>query len=278
MNTAMFLAAIAGIGVAPAGVDDFGANPNSRALAMRDPALAALLGVTGQPGADFGVEFNAANFGLEDDGRAAFGVDDFGEFGMDVHTGQASFNGSFSNDFGTDPGPMPSAPMANLAPTPAAMQAAWTHYKGAVAQRSLSAQRERILNPNKGSDVQIERYYFSINQTLTLGTTVAVSANGNPSTRMRPQRVTLNCPVMGFITVDTLQVANVGVSVGGSADGYDFNANGVGQALDCPTLTPADKATVTGNYTGVVPPGYVQLASYKMCMSFKGPSVVAGGG
>ncbi len=253
-------------------------NPNSKNLAMRDPALAALLGVTGQPGADFGVEFGAPGFGADDfgidvDGAAGFGVDDFGSFGS-VHSGQGGFNG----DFGTDASPMPVAGMANIAPTPAAMQAAWSHYKGAIAQKANSAQRERILNPNKGSDVQIERYYFSINQTLTLGTTVAISANGNPSTKMRPQRVTLNCPVMGFITVDTLQVANVGVSVGGTSDGFDFNANGVGQALDCPTLTPADKATVTGNYTGLVPPGFVQAASYKMCMSFKGPSVVAGGG
>ncbi len=208
-------------------------NPNSRNLAMRDPALAAVLGLVGNAGADFGAEFG----------------DDFG------------------TDFGADEA-------VALAPTPANMQKAWAHYGNAAKRDARTKARERILEPNAGSDVKVERYAFSLNQTLTLGTAVAVSAGGNPDTNIRPQRVSINAPAPGFGTVTEIKVANVSVTVGGIGDMFEYNAMGVGQSLDMPTLSPANRASILGAYNGFVPTGYVGGFSYILCVTFKGPSSI----
>jgi hypothetical protein len=71
-----------------------------------------------------------------------------------------------------------------------------------------------------------------------------------------------------------IKVANVSVTVGGTQDAFDYSAIGVEQSLDMPTLSPANRATVLGNYTGFVPPGYVALAAYTFCASFKGPAQI----
>ncbi len=228
----------------------------ARSLALRDSALCALLGVSvGAPGADFGSE------------NPSFGGSFGAQFGLDAIPGVGMMS----------TGPASAVPAHLTAPTPANMQAAWGHYQGALEKQAHSNRRAAILDPNAGSDIQIERYFFSINQTLTLGTSVAVSASGNPDTKMRPQRVTVNAPSCGFGTIDELKVSNVSVSIGGTCDMFDFNAAGVTQELDMPTLTPSNKASCLGNYTGFVAPGFVNGATYKLCISFKGPSVVAGG-
>lgn len=198
-------------------------NPKSHSLAMRDPAIAALVG--GLP-ADFGNDY----------GRS---------FG-------------FGADFGED------------APTPQNMLAAWN-------EKQLTKQREKALYPNRGSSAKIQRYAFAINQDITLGTAVALSMTGKPETEFRPQRVTLNAPYFGFITIASLKVANVGVIVGGTVDGTDFAYNGMDQELDVPTLTPANEVKATGDYTGTVPGDLVPVAAYKVAMSFKGPATMAGG-
>jgi len=105
---------------------------------------------------------------------------------------------------------------------------------------------------------------------LVLGVAGAINATGQPDTNIRPQRCTMNAPQPGFATIAEIKVANVSVSVGGTQDAFDYSALGVGQSLDMPTLTPANRATVLGNYTGFVPPGYVGGAPYTFCASFKG--------
>jgi len=142
--------------------------------------------------------------------------------------------------------------------------------------RSATSRRAMLLEPNKGSAVKVERYVFAVNDTITLGTAKALSMSGQPDTNIRPQRCTINAPAPGFATISEIKVANVSVTVGGTQDAFDFSPNGVGQSLDMPTLSPSNKATVLGNYTGFVPPGYVGASSYTMCASFKGPaSIVA---
>ena len=211
--------------------------PKNRDLAMRDPALAALMGA--HVGADFG-----------------------GEFGDDDDMGY-----EFGFEFGAD------APLAPAQPPPHAAAQLWAKH---VSDASATQRRSRLLEPNKGSKVKVERYAFYLNQTLTLGTAVALSASNQPDTNIRPQRISMNAPIPGFCTISNIKVANVSVLVGGTADAYEFNANGVGQALDMPTLSPANRATVTGDYTGVTPPGYAPASSYLFSVGLKGPaSIVA---
>lgn len=205
-------------------------------IALRDPALAAIMG--GLPD-DFGHE----------------GGDDFGvDFGQDT----------WGYEFGED------APVSAM-PTKSEALTAW---KAHTEQKMMTARRARILEPNKGSAVKIERYGFSVNQALVLGTASVISASNNPDTNIRPQRVTTNAPSPMFATLSQLSVANVNVLVGGIFDAFDFNANGVQQELDLPTLTPANRATIAGSYTGLVPPGFVGGTSVTFALSLKGPASV----
>jgi hypothetical protein len=217
---------------------------------MRDPALASLLGIEPQGGTFGGETRFGAEFGDEHGYSAEFGYG-YPAFGVDYYGAEA----------GT---PVPSpGPMAT-----AAQQLAW--------QAQQTSRRNTLLEPNKGSAIKVERYNFSINQTLTLGLAAVLNMTGQPDTTIRPQRVTMNAPSSGFATINEIKVANVSVTVGGISDGFEYNALGVGQSLDMPTLSPANRASVLGNYTGFVPPGFVAASSYIFCVSFKGPaSIVA---
>jgi hypothetical protein len=210
----------------------------SKQIALRDPALAAIMG--GLPD-DFGAEHGGDDFGID------FGGDDWGyEFGAD-------------------------APSVAMMPTKTEALSAW---KAHTQQRAMTAQRARILEPNKGSAVKIERYGFAINAALVLGVASAINASNNPDTNIRPQRVTTNAPSPMFCTLSQLSVANVNVLVGGVFDAFDFNANGQDQQLDLPTLTPANRATIAGAYTGLVPPGFVGGTAVTFSLSLKGPASV----
>jgi hypothetical protein len=84
--------------------------------------------------------------------------------------------------------------------------------------------RELILEPNKFSTVKIERYRFPLNQTIVLGTPVALNLSSQPDVKIRPQRLTSNAPVPMFATLSEIKVANVAVTVGiyVDANGTDF--------------------------------------------------------
>lgn len=229
--------------------------PTSKDLALRDPALAAIMGAVGQPGSDFGGEFG-------DDSYGTYGY----EFGADLGAalGLQGAASGLRNMAGV-------RQSMQLAPPPAQVQQI---VAAAAESHAVTQGRRRMLEPNAGSQVKVERYAFAVNQTLTLGTAVAIDASGQPDTNIRPQRVTINAPSPGFLTISEIKVANVSVTVGGTQDGWDYNALGVGQALDMPTLSPANRARILGNYTGFVPPGFAAAASFTMCASFKGPATI----
>lgn len=207
----------------------------------------------------------ASQLAMRDPALAAFvgaiGADFGGEFGDELDT-------DYGFEFGAD-GAAPAIP----APTPSQAMQAWQAHS---MQRLRTQQRVAKLEPNKGSAVKVERYTFSVNQTLTLGTSATISMSGNPDVNIRPQRVTVNAPTPGFATIDNIKVANVSVLVGGSADAYIYNPNAVGMSLDLPTLSPANRASVTGSYGGLVPPGFVGGSSFALSASFTGwASIVA---
>jgi len=239
--------------------------PNATTLAMRDPALAALMGA-----------WSGGNFGSESPGtgQSDFGTDGFGRDFAFAGDASADFAAEFGADdmgadsWGADFGA--AAPLARR-PTPAAAIAAW-HKVGRQTARTDS--RVRLLEPNSGSTVKVQRYSFSVNQALVMGTAAAITASGNPDTTIRPQRVTMNAPAAGFITVTEIKVANVAVTVGGIGDAFEYSPIGVDMSLDMPTLSPANRATVLGFYTGFVPPGFVLGSAYTFAASFKGPATI----
>jgi hypothetical protein len=198
-------------------------------------------------GNDFGNEFGF-NFGDDDE----FGDDDYGD---DVGFG----------------GPA-------VRPSPQSLAKAWQKQNAARAHHS---KRISKLDPNMHSPTKIERYSFSLSQDLVLGTATVLNTNmsGSPDTTFRPQVITVNAPTPGFVYFTGIRMANVNVTVGpGSEDGFNYSAYSWGKSMDMPTLTPANRATVTGASSTFVPPGYVSGNTFTLSVNFKGPSLLAGGG
>lgn len=217
-------------------------------IAMRDLADASLMGAVDD---DFGVEgdFEPDQFGSEDD----FGV----EFGEEDIFGVAA--------------PQASAAMVSH-PDPRVRKILHHH----IRRGELRESRLRLLEPNRGSELKVERYTFGIVAYCTLTVPGNLGNSNSPDVNFRPQRVTMNVPSPGFILITDARVANVSFVVGGNVDAWQFNANAVGESLDVPTLTPANRATWTGLYTGLVPTPLSGSGSYTVIMAFTGPaSIVA---
>jgi hypothetical protein len=263
---------------------------------MRDPAMAAVIGAL--PAADYGHDSRRpqAGFGgfspFDPSRNIGFGWEGFGadaplppppappmpspHGGGGIAPWQQAYQG-YMRQHATPPfwdgrfayygGGFPTGPQAALAPE------VW------AAMEAATARRAAILDPNEHSRLKIERYSFSLSpaENFTLGTPVAFEATLQPNTRIRAQRVVMNAPVMNFVLVDSLQIANVNVLVGTTEDAFTYNANGQGVMLDLPTLDPANRATVSGSYTGLLPPGYASEFSYQFIVSFQGPSTLVGG-
>lgn len=154
---------------------------------------------------------------------------------------------------------------------------AWEH---SYDNPASTASRTFLLDPNRDSKVKVERYSFSFSppEPLVLGVASAIdSFTQQPSTSIKGQRVIMNAPIPGFVTVDTLQVANVNVFVGTTEDAYTYNAGAMGVMLDLPRLDPQNRATANGNYTGALPAGYTAGMQFTFVITLQGPSVLAGG-
>lgn len=223
-----------------------------KALIGRDPAMALLMGASA--GSDFGGDFgDDMGFGDDDFGDDEFG-DDFAGFGHHGHRHHV---------------PKPTAHQA--------MQAWHAHH----ARKHHNNKRIAKLDPNMHATTKVERYSFTLSQDVTLGTVTAFTSaamSSAPDTTFRPQILTSNPPIPGFAYMTSLRMANVNVSVGsGSEDLFNYSAYATLRELDMPTLTPANKATVTGTTTAVVPPAYLSAATYTLTVNFKGPSLLAGG-
>lgn len=244
---------------------------NHRQLAMRDPAMAILMlsatAPAGISGADFGSEHFGAEFGLTD-----FGTEFAAEFASDPNVMFAS--GDFGDDYGAEFGAA-AAPSRAMVPRPTAQQAL-VAYQKLMAAQARTSQRQALIEPNKNSSAKIERYSFTISEEIELGNdSTFTDLSDQPDTTIRPQIVTMNAPTPMFAFVNNIKMANVSITVGsGEEDAYNYNANGWGKALDMPTLSPSNRATVNGRYTGYLPPGFVGGTLVPFSVNFKGPATI----
>lgn len=211
---------------------------NARTLISRDAALAALFGLSGN--ADMGHE---AAFGYE------FGGYDFGQ--------------------DTPPAPVGTAPTAN--------QALSLWHETQDAKRTEQS-RMRMLDPNGNSRVKVEQYIFPISQAVVIGTATVLNMTNQPDVTIRPQRALMNSPTVGFATISEMRLANVAVTVGGgsSFDSFFVSCLAEGVRMDLPTITPSNRATITGTTTTLVPVGYVLAAAFTFSVAFIGPAKMAG--
>lgn len=222
-------------------------------MAMRDPALAALLG---KIGSDFGADGGR--------GDSDFGVDLPGSpFGLDIQSGLSNIHPAAA---------LMAQQIAPAGQNPQAHAIVAAH----LSAQQISQSRRRLLSPNEGSTLSVERYGFAISADVTLGTESALSLVGQPDTYFRPQRVQMNSPAPGFATISSGRVANVNFTIGSTTDSWFWNANAVGTMLDLPLMSPAHKATVQGNYTGTVPSPLSGTGTFLFVTQFEGPASVAG--
>ena len=271
--------------------------PTSRQLAMRDPALAAAIGA--MPGADYGSERGRAQFGMfgfspyNPSRNIGFGVDASmvpppppppppGHPAAMQHAGHhmapwmKNYHGYLSHHgvppfwnglYGYYGHGFPQGPHADLAPE------LW------AAEHAATARRAHILDPNEHSRLKIERYSFSFSiGTFPLqGGAVPLEGTLQPNTRIRCQRIVMNSPAPNFVLIDAIQMANVNVLVGETEDSFTYNALAQGVMLDLPTLDPANRATVSGAYTNLLPANYTAEFVYNFIITFQGPSTIVGG-
>lgn len=248
---------------------------NMQHLVSRDPALAALVGAIA--GHDFGYSRPMP--------QAA------PRFQMPTMSGPipGRFGVGFGDDYGFG------APQLNQwgfgAPNPHAMQhhPAHPHHPAAHPAHPAHMQhhsphstygRTLLLDPNRESTVKVERYSFSFSPSasLALGTASALGTfTANPSTSIKGQRVVTNAPAPGFVTLDSLQIANVNVFVGTTEDAFTYTAVAQNVVLDLPRLDPQNRATASGDYSGMLPPGFSSGQPFKFVVTLQGPSTLAGG-
>jgi hypothetical protein len=236
--------------------------PGANELAMRDSALAAIFGLTDE--SDFGAEDFASQF-------SRLSADS--QFGYEPYKYRQSYVGAeFGGSFGEDAAPMGGGIPK---PTPQAALALWQKHH---MNQAAAANRELLLDPNRDSQLKVEKYIFQLVQSVVMGTATALALINNPSTTIRPKRMVMNAPVPGFAEITSVAVANVNVSVGGtqSFDAFFVSAQGVGVELDLPTLTPANQASIVGTTSILVPLGYVPAATFRFSVAFIGPSQLAG--
>jgi len=240
--------------------------PNASQLSMRDPALAAVMGAL--PGSDFG-------YAPRGYGRSSYPQARPRQMQPRPMPRQvADFGYGFGYDYGAEGAPPVVAPPGRHAHPE--MVRAWHHHHQLMGH---TAARAALLDPNENSLLKIERYSFSLTNLFTLGTpTPLVDMTLQPNTKIRPQRVIFNAPAPNFVLLSGLQVANVNAFVGDMEDAFSYSALAQGVALDLPTLEPANRLTVTGNYTGFIPPGFATGFSYTFIATVQGPSTIAGGG
>ena len=147
-------------------------------------------------------------------------------------------------------------------------------------RREHSHRRALLLDPNHGSSVKVEQYMFNLSQAITIGSPLAImpDLNGTPDTVIKPTRMVTSAPMPGFVFITDIKASNVSASIGaGAVDAYVFNANSVGTGLHLPKLIPSTRVTVTGAYTGAIPPNVLGGTASYFTVSFFGPSTLAGG-
>ena len=242
-------------------------NPNSNVLMHRDLAAAALMGAIARNGADFGADFGDEMYG------------DFGgEFGDDM---AADIAAEVAADFGDDVGAavaqaITARKAAPLTRTNAPQMAAWNKMR-AVQRKSQS--RAALLNPNAGSTVKVESYELPMSEAIVIGTALTfMGLSTTPQTKFKPNALVCNAPIPGFAFIQDIKAANVSASVSNFlTDAYNYNANATRSTIHLPTLEPQTTVSITGQYTGAIPPGVLAGTPSQFCATLYGPSNLAGG-
>jgi hypothetical protein len=270
---------------------------NANNLAMRDAGLAALMGAIS--GGNFGsaaaepdpFNMSAYAYGQDTAPQASpYGADfgDFGYGGFGVALPPAPPGNPMMPATPHIGPPMQPAPPhwgghgAPAAPHPHEVARVWHEHHARLRHEELCAHHEMgrvlLLDPNKYSRTKVERYSFTLVEPLQFGEFADINSTLQPAVKMRPDRLVSNAPLPFFVELDTIQVSNVNVLVGGSEDAYTYWSGAQNVVLQLPTIEPAFRVTMTGSYSGVTPSPYQTGTFFNFRLSFQGWSVLAGNG
>jgi hypothetical protein len=253
----------------------FGAE--SSALAVRDPFEAAAISMQSyQYGAD---PPQSSPYGANFGDYSGFG---YGGFGVDApgappapHAGVAPPPPPGGHP-GMDHRPAPPNPHPHELARVWHEHHARQHHEHLMAQHQMH--RELLLDPNKYSRLKVERYSFTLVQAFTWQITDLLNTTLNPACKMRPDRIVTNVSIPFMIEMSSLQIANVNVLIGGGEDAWVYNPMAQNVVLQLPTVEPAYRVTLTGDYTGTVPQGFSLTATFNFRLGLQGWAVLAGNG
>jgi hypothetical protein len=251
--------------------------PNIANLTMRDPAMAALMGAL--PSSDFGREVRSPDMGA-----------DFGNGGADYGFGADPYG------FGAEPAHL-AGPGPHVAGAAAYHAARGMRHHGGAGHQHMAHhpwgthghmleallarhdfERDLTVDPNRYSHVKVQGYSFSLTQQLTLNAPQGFLQTLQPNAKIRPTRMFANVMWPGFVTLSSVQVANVSVLLGATDDSYNYSPLAQGTVNNFPTLDTSTRATMSGDYTGFVPPGYANGFNFLFTLTFQGPAMLAGNG
>ena len=188
----------------------------------------------------------------------------------------------YTATYGADPttAAPPAPTQLNLA-NPAHAAIAVQAYHAMTAKKAKTGSRLSLLNPNGGSDVDVEAYVFSLNPSqfavgsqLLWGTANGWTAFKNPQVSFRAERMFVNVATPGLAYINTIQAANVNAQIGAIADGFTFSALAQGSRVSLPTLPPQNTMQVTGTWANIVPLPFVTGQPFTMSIDFEGWATV----
>jgi hypothetical protein len=138
----------------------------------------------------------------------------------------------------------------------------WVSPKKTPLQEAATRARQLMLEPNRDSDLKVERYGFGLSKEIVLGEPCEFSMQNSPDVNFRIQEATANAYCPGMFFIRDIRVANVCCIIGGGIDAYAVKK----WVIDFPTLTPANRVTALVQYTGLVPDELKSMPAPKMTM------------
>ena len=188
-----------------------------------------------------------------------------------------------NNPSGVDFGHPPFPPGYSPFPTPFDLRGAIDKHAN---DKKATEEREKILDPNRGSSTKVERYTFPLTtHKLIPSKEERFEVRGQPTVTFRPQQLLINIPKAGILFVEYILIANVNVMIGTSLplrpddpledhleDAFSYHLDN-NHPLDLPTMSPANTCKIGFRYTGDVLPSSMNVP-HLLTTTFRGPATI----
>ncbi len=212
--------------------------PSARSLVLRDPAMAAIMGDAYKAQPDFGADYGMVGTSIAD----ATALAARGQY----------------------------APAEQLDIDASALIHDQRLAHHLMEQRRHTEERLALLNPNGLSTEKIERYTFSVEQLVVLGAAEGLAMTNSPLTDIKPDRLIFNAPCYNFALINTVQVGNTSVIIGGSEDAFNYTNVAVDVRLGMPLCRTSSRILVGGVYNGLAPSPFTAGNEYTFVGTFHG--------